>query len=138
LILRRSIRTANFLQINAARPFQWGEWDCNLFIADLLDHIDSDMPWRSLAIRGKYDSRLGACRFQHRYTSAPEWLEQQGYRLGETDQFQPHDIILEPKKRFWAASLYFAGHTWSVIEDRALMMNVVNPGKHTVARFCHG
>lgn len=136
--MARSVRTANFLQLNAARPFSWGDWDCNLFVADLLDHIDAGMPWRSQAIRGKYSSRLGAARFQYHYTPAPEWLERQGFKIMKTSRFEPHDIILEPKKRFWSASLFFAGTTWAVIEDSALMTNVVEPGEHWVARIYYG
>lgn len=136
--MRRSLRVANFLQLNAHRPFCWGEWDCNLFIVDLLDHVDGDLPRRSRAIRGKYHNRLGAARFQYNYTPAPEWLEQQGYNIITSAEFREHDIILEPKRRFWSANYYFAGRTWAVIEDRALMINVVEPGQHMIARLNNG
>ena len=136
-MLSRSIKTANFLLLNANRPFEWGEWDCNLFVVDLLDHLDAGMPWRSQAIRGKYHTRLGACRFQYHYTPAPEYMERNGYSLHEVDSydFQEHDIILETKKRYWAASLFYTGRTWSVIEDKALTMNVIEPGRYMVARY---
>ena len=137
MILARSIKTANFINLNAQRPFAWGDWDCNLFVADLLDHIDADMPWRSQAIRGKYSSRLGAARFQYNYTPAPTWLEQQGFVLTtkHSRDFREHDIILEPKKRYWTASLYFAGRTWSVVEEQGLAMNTVESGTYMVGEF---
>lgn len=138
MILSRGLRTANFLQLNAARPFAWGDWDCNLFIVDLLDHIDAGMPWRSQAIRGKYDSGFGAARFQYFFTPAPKWLEQQGYEIVRTEQFQEHDIILEARKRYWSANLFFAGHTWAVIENRGLMRDVIEPGTYTIARLKNG
>lgn len=137
--MARSIKTANFLMLNRSREFAWGDWDCNLFVVDLLDHIDADMPWRSQAIRGKYHTRLGACRFQHAYTPAPEFLQRNGFVIVQKDstQFCENDIILETKKRFWAASLFFAGRTWTVIEEKALMMNVIEPGSYQVAEY-HG
>lgn len=138
MLLSRSLKTANFLQLNAARPFAWGDWDCNLFIVDLLDHIDAGMPWRSQAIRGKYDSGFGAARFQYFFTPAPKWLEQQGYEIISSDQFQQHDIILETKKRYWSANLFFAGHTWAVIENQGLMRDVIEPGTYTIARLKNG
>lgn len=135
--MARSLRIANFLTTNSQRPFVWGDWDCNLFIVDLLDHLDAGMPWRSQSIRGKYDTHFTAAKFQHRFTPAPVWLEQQGYEIVErsSDDFQEQDIILEPKKRFWSASLFFAGKTWAVIEDKGLMMNVIEPGTYRVGVY---
>jgi hypothetical protein len=131
-------RTAFFLNENVGRPFKWGEWDCNLFVADLLDFNDGDQHQRSQTIRGKYNNRSSAIRFQKNFTPAPQWMEQQGYCLINTDQFQDHDIILEAKKSFWAASLFFSNRTWAVIEEQGLMMNVVEPGQHMVARYKYG
>lgn len=136
--MRRTLRTAHFLHVNTGRKFAWGDWDCNLFIVDLLDYIDSDMPWRSQSIRGKYDTGLGAARFQYHYTPAPKWLQQQGYNLLTTEEYREHDIILEPQRRYWAASLYFAEKTWAVIEEQGLTMNVVDQGPKLVARLPHG
>lgn len=124
--------------MNRARPFEWGDWDCNLFVVDLLDHIDADLPWRSQAIRGKYDSRLGACRFQYHYTPAPRWLEQQGYELIKTHRVIEHDIVLEPKRRFWTASLFFGQQLWSVVEDQKLNAVQLEPGEHMIARINYG
>ena len=139
MLLSRSVKTANFLQLNRDRPFVWGDWDCNLFIVDLLDHIDAQgMPWRSQAIRGKYDTRLGACRFQYHYTPAPQWLEQQGYALIKSDRLVEHDIVLEPKKRFWTASVFFGQRLWSVVEDQRLNCVEIEPGEHTIARINYG
>ena len=138
-MLSRSVRTANFLMINSRREFAWGDWDCNLFVTDLLDHIDVAGPSRSSAIRGKYHTRLGAGRFQLNYTPAPEFLTSNGFSMVQKDstQFCENDIILETKKRYWAASLFFAGRTWTVIEQKALMMNVIEPGSYRVAEY-HG
>ena len=55
----------------------------------------------------------------------------------DSTQFCENDIILETKKRYWAASLFFAGRTWTVIEQKALMMNVIEPGSYRVAEY-HG
>lgn len=137
-ILRRSLLTANFLVLNRSREFKWGDWDCNLFIVDLLDHLDaSGMPWRSQAIRGKYDTGFGAAKFQHYYTPAPDWLEQNEYKIRiKTDQeFEDQDIILEKKKRYWTASLFFGGHLWSVVEDKGLMMTTIEPGAYQVGVY---
>lgn len=136
-LLRRSLMTANFLVLNRDRKFEWGDWDCNLFIVDLIDHLDAGMPWRSLSIRGKYDTRLGACRFQHYYTPAPEWLEQNGYEIVSrtVDEFQEQDIVLEPKKRFWTASLVFSKKYWSVVEGQGLMMTTIEPGTYQVGVY---
>ena len=136
-LLRRSLLTANFLVLSRSREFKWGEWDCNLFIVDLLDHLDAGMPWRSQSIRGKYDTGFAAAKFQHHYTPAPDWLEQNEYKIViKTDQeFADQDIILEKKKRYWTASLFFGGHLWSVVEDKGLMMTTIEPGAYQVGVY---
>jgi hypothetical protein len=136
-LLRRSLLTANFLVISKDRPFSWGDWDCNLFIVDLLDHIDAGMPWRSQSIRGKYDTRFGAAKFQYYYTPAPDWLEKNGYEivLKTPEEFQDQDIVLEKKKRYWTASLRFGGYLWSVVEDKGLMMTTIEPGEYQVGVY---
>lgn len=93
------------------------------------------MPWRSLAIRDKYHTRLGACRFSWTEMQAPKFFERNGFELITTDQWQEHDIILVPQKRFWGLHLYFARDTWSVLEDKALMKNTVEPGRYLIARY---
>jgi hypothetical protein len=138
MILSRSIKTANFLVQNRTREFSWGDWDCNLFIADLLDQWDAHtLPWRSQAIRGKYSTRYGAARFQYHYTPAPQWLEQNGFVLVEkhSNEFRNFDIVLEPRPRFWTTSLYFAGHNWSVVEGKGLDMVNIDPGHYQVGEY---
>jgi len=122
MLARRALLTANFLVNNERRPFSWGDWDCNLFVADLLDHLDGGLPWRSLAIRGKYQTGFGAARFAYHFTPAPQWLERQGYRVEAAagGVIPDHAIILEPRPRFYVASLYFAGRFWAVVEDLGL------------------
>lgn len=137
MFLAQSIKTANFIMTNRSREFKWGDWDCNLFIADLLDSWDAGMPWRSQAIRGKYDTAFGAAKFQHRYTPAPVWLEQNGYEIvrKHSDDFAEYDIILEQRPRYWTASLYFTRRVWCVLEGKGLHMVEMKPGFYQVGEY---
>lgn len=138
MILARSVLTANFLMANRARAFQWGDWDCNLFVADLLDSWDAQgLPWRSQAIRGKYDTGFGAARFQYRFTPAPKWLEQNDFEIvrKHSDDFKEYDIILEQRPRFWTASLYFTRRVWCVLEEKGLHMVQLKPGFYQVGEY---
>lgn len=131
----RNLRTANFIVTNAHRPFVRGQWDCNLFITDLLDHLDGGN--RSEDIRGKYHDKRTAIKFQSKYTPAPDFIAANGFTLVEKDstEFKDHDIILAPCGKYWTASLYFGGATWSVIEDQGMMMNTVEPGTYLVGEY---
>lgn len=132
----RYLRTANFITRNASRKFAWGDWDCNLFLIDLLDTLyPLDQP-RALQIRGKYNTRLGAIRFQRNFTPAPEFFRQQGLELLEVDSsdFKEHDIIFENERCFWHMSLFFAKQTWAVMENHTMLVNVIEPGRYLIAR----
>jgi len=135
-VLRQYLHTANFINLNINRKFAWGDWDCNLFLIDLLDHLYPVDEPRSLAVRGKYSSQLGAAKFQRNFTPAPEFFRQQGLELLEvsSQDFRELDIIFRPEQRFWHMSLYFAKRTWAVIEGQGLMVNVVEPGQYLIAR----
>lgn len=132
----RYLRTANFITCNAGRPFAWGDWDCNLFLIDLLDALYPLAEPRAQQVRGKYNTRLGAARFQRGFTPAPEFFRQQGLELlqVDSDQFQEHDIIFENERRFWHMSLFFAQQTWAVTENHTLLTNVIEPGRYLIAR----
>lgn len=119
-----------------ARPFAWGEWDCNLFLIELLDVLWPTEEPRVNQIRGKYNSRLGAAKFQRTFTPAPKFFQEQGLELLSCDSsdFRELDIIFKPEQAYWSMSLYFAGQTWAVIEDRTMMVNVVEPGEYLIAR----
>lgn len=119
-----------------ARPFAWGDWDCNLFAIDLLDILRPAAEPRAQDIRGKYNSRLAAARFQRGYISAPQLFESSGLTLMQVNDkdFRDLDVIFEPTGPYWTMSIRFAGQTWGVREDRGMMVNVVLPGQYLIAR----
>lgn len=136
MLLRHYLQTANFINKNMHRPFAWGEWDCNLCMIDLLDILYPVEVPRSASIRGKYNSRKTAIRFQKNYISAPELFEQAGLELMEVDSsdFKNMDIIFRPTGSYWTMSAQFAGRTWGVVEDAGMMVNIVEPGQYLIAR----
>ena len=52
------VRLAQYQEACARRPFQWGRWDCALFVADCV-HAMTGVDWVT-AWRGHYDSAVGA------------------------------------------------------------------------------
>lgn len=133
--MNRHLRTLNFLVTRGARPFEWGQWDCNLFITDLLDHLDGGH--RSEAIKGKYDSLRSALRFQNKYTPAPEFLKNNGFVVKQksTDLLQDHDIVLVETQGYWSTRLVFNGRLWTVVEDAAMMIFEQEPGTVLVGEY---
>jgi len=129
------LRTANFLVTRGSKPFKWGEWDCNLFITDWLDHIDGGN--RSSEIRGKYADRKNALRFQNKYISAPEFLKNNGFSVREkpSSEFKEFDVVLVPWNSYWSARLFFQGKCWSVIEDQSMMVFDMEPGVYLVGEY---
>ena len=133
--MNRHLRTLNFLVTRGDRPFAWGQWDCNLFITDLLDHLDGGH--RSEAIKGKYDSLRSALRFQNKYTPAPEFLKINGFVVKQksTDLLQDHDIVLVETQGYWSTRLVFNGRLWTVVEDAAMMIFEQEPGTVLVGEY---
>lgn len=129
------LKTANFLVTRGSKPFKWGEWDCNLFVTEWLDHCDGGN--RSAEIKGQYDNRKNALRFQNKYTSAPDFLKQNGFNLVEktTEEFKDFDVILVQWNSYWSARIYFAGKCWSVIEDASMMVFDMEPGTYLVGEY---
>lgn len=138
LLLAQSLRTANFLLINQTRLFAWGTWDCNIFVAELLDHVHDQPGSRVQHIQGKYTTRLGAARFQAAYTAAPVWLAQQGYHVATRQQAQDHDIVLVAQGPYWHASLMYAGIAWTVLEGSGLAATNLTSDDYLIARKQHG
>jgi hypothetical protein len=123
------------LVTRSERPFEWGQWDCNLFITDLLDHLDGGN--RSAEIRGKYNTLRSALKFQNKYTPAPEFLMINGFDVKKKSQteFKDHDIVLVETKGYWSARLFFNGFLWSVVEDHAMMIFEMEPGNYLVGEY---
>jgi hypothetical protein len=132
LINQRVLRTANFLVTRSATPWAWGEWDCNLFITDYLDHLDSGT--RSEYIRHKYTDLRSAIRFQKTIPSAPEWIALQGYGIITSSELQDYDIVLEPESGYWHAGLVFGGSIWSVEIDRGTVIRPIEATEYTLGR----
>jgi len=132
LINQVLLKTANFLVTRAARPWAWGEWDCNLFITEYLDHLDGGR--RSEYIRGKYSTLKEAIRFQKTIPSAPEWVSLQGYGIITTSALEDYDIVLEQESGYWHAGLVFNGHIWSVEIDRGTVMKPIEAQEYTLGR----
>lgn len=132
MINQRVLRTANFLVTRSATPWAWGEWDCNLFITDYLDHLDSGT--RSEYIRHKYTDLRSAIRFQKTIPSAPEWIALQGYGIITSSELQDYDIVLEPESGYWHAGLVFGGSIWSVEIDRGTVIRPIEATEYTLGR----
>ena len=126
------LRTANFLVTRAATPWAWGNWDCNLFITDYLDHLDGGN--RSSEIRGKYSTAKEAVRFQRSISSAPDWVASQGYEIITTSELKDYDIVLEPERGYWHAGLVFGGRIWSVEIDRGTVIRPIEAKEYTLGR----
>ena len=132
LINQLLLKTANFLVTRAERPWAWGEWDCNLFITEYLDHLDGGN--RSDFIRHKYKDLRSAIRFQQSIPSAPEWVSLQGREIITSSELRDYDIVLEPDSGFWQAGLVFTGHIWSVEIDRGTVMRPREAREYTLGR----
>jgi len=132
LINQHVLRTANFLVTRSDRSWAWGEWDCNLFITDYLDHLDSGN--RSEYIRGKYSTLKEAIRFQKTIPTAPEWVALQGYEIITTSALEDYDIVLEPESGYWHAGLVFGGSIWSVEIDRGTVIRPIEAREYTLGR----
>jgi hypothetical protein len=137
MLAARAVQTANFLTVNQHRAFAWGKWDCNIFIAELVDRLLPTCGSRVTDIQGKYSTRREAIRFQRGYVPAPEWLAAQGFVITNKNlcDISDYDIVLESNPGYWTASLAFAGHTWSVIEHQGMARDVLVPGTYMVGEL---
>lgn len=125
------LKAANYIVTHARKPFEWGNWDCNLFVVDFLDHLDGGN--RSQQIRNNYNTKLGAVRFQKNYTPAPKWIESQGYKLMVAVP-KDFDIVLEQHKHYWTASIAFGGDLWSVTEDVGMTLRPIGSEAYYLGR----
>lgn len=132
LINQVLLRTANFLVTRANKSWAWGEWDCNLFITEYLDHLDGGN--RSSNIRNKYHDVRSAIRFQKTIPSAPDWIAQQGHRIITTSELQNYDIVLEPELGYWHAGLVFNKQIWSVEIDRGTVVRPIKAQEYMIGR----
>lgn len=126
------VRTANFLITRAHKPWAWGEWDCNLFVTEYLDHLDGGC--RSDSIRGQYKDLRSAIRFQKTIPTAPEWVALQGYEIITTSELRDRDIVLEPAAGYWHAGLVFGGDIWSVEIDRGTVLKPIEAREYMLGR----
>jgi hypothetical protein len=96
-----AMRLEGFLQKNAARPFQYGEWDCCLFVCSAIDAMTGTDPgWE---FRGKYDSAKTARRFGKVEKIAETVTARYGMKEVQPGFAQRGDLVMI--KRSWDRSL---------------------------------
>lgn len=77
--LQQRLTMAQYIAGSMGTKFEWGNSDCNTFVADMVDRVfDRNTADR---IRGKYSNLPGAVKFSKQYMTAAQWLYLQGYRV---------------------------------------------------------
>ena len=125
------LRAGNFLVTRARKEWAWGEWDCNIFVAEFLDHVYGGN--RTQDIKSKYNSQRSAIRFQQSYTPAPKWIEEQGFTLMVARPMDM-DIILEERGKYWTASIAYGGELWSVTESVGMTLQPIGDSAYYLGR----
>lgn len=120
-------RLDGFVQENAARRFQYGEWDCCLFVCEgirVMTGVDVGAQFR-----GRYGDARGArgvLREEVGVASVPKITERIAERLGMTEIgigfAQRGDLVLLPRPaRGWSLGLMGLGGTVLVAGGKGLL-----------------
>lgn len=119
MLLAGTLRLANFITVNSHKPFKWGDWDCNTFVALAIDALNGTNRCMS-EIHGKYHDERSAIRFYRDYIRADHYLEQMGWEV-VNDQLNNTDILLCDQGIYTAAHIVFANKIWSCHKDHGLV-----------------
>lgn len=89
MLLLGSDRLSQFINVAAETPFEWGKWDCLLWLAEWVRANKGIDPAHGLW--GKYDSMLGAARIVKQAGGMARLVER---------QVRPHGIqrVTDPKR----------------------------------------
>ena len=82
--LQQRLTMAQYIAGAMGSAFEWGNNDCNTFVADMVDTVFGRKTAEK--IRGQYSNLAGAVRFSKKYMTAAQWLYLQGYRIVEPSQ----------------------------------------------------
>jgi hypothetical protein len=112
LSFEQEIKLASIIAVLKGQQFKYSTTDCNSFVARCVDAQLETNTWNEL-IRGRYNTALGARRFQHKL-NPDAYLKQMGYNVISADGgLQNGDIVLVDEKNFTCAHICYGGSLWS-------------------------
>ena len=114
--------------------YEWGQSDCNLFVADWVDQINNTQT--AADIRHKYSDAVSAVRFARRYTPAPVWLSDQGYQQCMCDahhEFLSGDVLLQKTGEYYTAWIVLMSYAYSM----AYPTGLVAQHAHQLTNYTH-
>lgn len=82
--LQQRLTMARYIAGAHGTAFEWGNNDCNTFVADMVDMVFGKNT--ADKIRHKYSNLPGAIKFSKSYMTAAQWLYLQGYRVVEPSE----------------------------------------------------
>ena len=124
---------AKFLSTKRHNKFEWGINDCNTLIVDMHDALFGTL--FGLAIKGKYTSKIGAYKFQHRFQPAPDWLAMVGYK--QVDTIENGDVVVaQYNHKLWHGLIALEGYLYTFKENDSFCKTAIEEfeGDYTVWR----
>lgn len=109
-----ALNLAKYLKANSNTAFEWGVYDCCLFVADCCEIVCGVDPAESY--RGKYKTELGAKRLIKKNHGTLEDAFDSYFKRRELSHVQRGDICTFTNDEGKAAAVYFAGDWWSTTD----------------------
>lgn len=115
------MKLAEYLKENAGTPFDWGVYDCCLFVADCCVVVCGVDPAEKY--RGRYKTELGAKRLIKKNHGTLEDAFDSCFKRREPTHVQRGDICTFMNEEGKAAAVYFAGDWWSTTENGVMRVD---------------
>jgi len=106
-------RLAALFAASAARPFEWGRFDCCLFAADAVQAVTGHDPAADL--RGRYRSKLGAARVLGRFGGVAGVAAARAGLEVPPAMAQPGDVGLSHHQPGQPALAVWGGSAWHAV-----------------------
>lgn len=118
MMLRQSLLLMSYLVEASTKQFQWGQWDCNLFMTKWVDRLlevnSSD------EIQSKYTTALGAARFYKNYMTVPQYLAKWQHKPA-TGPARTGDFILEHDRLWVVPYIVLNNYAYTIHHDHNLI-----------------
>lgn len=108
---------SNYIRSNQNTPFEWGKFDCCVFIAGAIEIITGLDLYAKY--RGGYESELGAAKIQKTVGTIEDTLDSHFERVGALQMRRGDVGMLESGIMF----LYFGGSKWAASKNGVAMIN---------------
>jgi hypothetical protein len=126
-MLRQQLLLFSYLVQADTQKFDWGTWDCNLFLSRWIDQVYSVNS--SDEIQGKYRTARGAAKFYKNYMTVPEYLKSWQYRP-VSGEMMTGDILLEHDRLWVVPYIVCKDHAFTMHHDNNLVKAHISDLEH--------